>query len=78
MYHTRYQQRSQEIQSLVKSINELADLTNDLRTLVLEQGSILDRIDYNVEHIHVAVKKSEGEVGKANEVSKNSSSCVIC
>ena len=39
----------QEIQSLSKSIQDLAVLFKDLNELVVEQGTILDRIDFNIE-----------------------------
>ncbi|SPO31696.1 related to TLG2 - member of the syntaxin family of t-SNAREs [Ustilago trichophora] len=43
------QQRTQEIDQIAKSIQELAQLFGDLQTLVIDQGTMLDRIDYNVE-----------------------------
>ena len=43
------QQRDREINSLVNSINELAVVFKEMSTLVNEQGTILDRIDYNIE-----------------------------
>jgi len=42
-------QRDAEINNLVKSIGELAQVFQDLSVLVHEQGTILDRIDVNIE-----------------------------
>ena len=44
--------KSKEITRLVNTINDLAVLFKDLSVLVVEQGTILDRIDYNIEQAH--------------------------
>ena len=41
--------KDEEISHLVKSINDLASIFKDLSVLVVEQGTILDRIDHNIE-----------------------------
>ena len=40
--------RGAEVQNLAKSISDLAVLFKDLSMLVVEQGSVLDRIDFNI------------------------------
>ncbi|GAC95043.1 hypothetical protein PHSY_002618 [Pseudozyma hubeiensis SY62] len=56
-------QRSKEIDEIAKSIQELATLFTDLQSLVIDQGTLLDRIDYNVElmgsELQGAVKELE-------------------
>ena len=41
--------RDKEIHELTSSIKDLAVLFKELSTLVIEQGTIIDRIDYNIE-----------------------------
>ena len=48
--------KSQEIQEIVKSIQDLAEIMEDLRVLVLDQGTILDRIDFNLEQVEELTK----------------------
>ena len=40
--------RDEDVDILVKSINELSGIFKDLQNIVQEQGTILDRIDYNI------------------------------
>jgi syntaxin 16 len=55
-------QREQEINDIAKGIIELADIFKDLQTMVIDQGTMLDRIDYNVERMAVDVKEAEKEL----------------
>jgi syntaxin 16 len=41
-------ERDQEIMKIASSINDLATIFRELSVLVIEQGSVLDRIDYNI------------------------------
>ncbi|GIL47780.1 hypothetical protein Vafri_3964 [Volvox africanus] len=51
-------ERDTEIRKIVETIAELAQIMKDLATLVIEQGTMLDRIDQNI--TQTAVKVEEG------------------
>lgn len=55
-------QREQEINDIAKGIIELADIFRELQTMVIDQGTMLDRIDYNVERMTTDVKAAEKEL----------------
>ncbi|GJJ06106.1 hypothetical protein Clacol_000295 [Clathrus columnatus] len=47
------QHRNQEIAEIATSITQLAELFKDLSTLVIDQGTILDSVEYNIEQTAV-------------------------
>ncbi|KAI9209790.1 t-SNARE [Polychytrium aggregatum] len=57
-------QRERDINEIVKSIQGLAHIFQELQTMVIDQGTILDRIDYNIEQVAVHVEKAHGELTK--------------
>jgi syntaxin 16 len=66
----RADEREKEIIHLAQSINDMASLFQELNVLVIEQGTILDRIDYNVEQTLVKVQEGNVELRKADDYSK--------
>lgn len=64
------QDRLKEIVKVAQSINELASLFRELNVLVIEQGTILDRIDYNVEQTVEKVKHGVVDLDAADKISK--------
>jgi syntaxin 16 len=67
------QSRENELNEIVKGVNNLQELFKDLHTLVLEQGTILDRIDYNIDIGYDNISKGKKKIVSANE--KHKSSC---
>lgn len=74
------QSRDQEISKIAQSIEELGTIFKELAVLVIDQGTILDRIDYNmeevVEHTQTGVKQLE----RAEKAQKNARplKCIMC
>lgn len=67
---TAIAQREQEINDIAKGIIELSDIFRDLQGMVIDQGTMLDRIDYNVERMVVDVKGAETELKVATGYQK--------
>lgn len=55
-------QREREIEDIAQGIIELANIFQELNTMVIDQGTMLDRIDYNVERMAVDVKGADKEL----------------
>ena len=58
-------ERDQEFRNILESIKSLKEMFTDLHEMVIEQGSLLDRIDYNMTLTHERIVKSKQELVKA-------------
>lgn len=65
-------QRDEEITKIAKSIEELAQIFKELAVLVIDQGTILDRIDYNMEQTISHTEEGLKQLTAAEEHQKNS------
>lgn len=74
------QSRDQEIQKIAQSIEELGSIFKELAVLVIDQGTILDRIDYNMEAVVEHTKTGVKQLEKAEKHQKNARPlrCIIC
>uniref|UniRef100_A0ABI7WKL4 t-SNARE coiled-coil homology domain-containing protein n=1 Tax=Felis catus TaxID=9685 RepID=A0ABI7WKL4_FELCA len=50
------EEREREIRQIVQSISDLNEIFRDLGAMIVEQGTVLDRIDYNVEQSCIKTK----------------------
>lgn len=66
------QKRDSELNEIVKGVTNLQELFKDLHVIVIEQGSILDRIDYNIDIGFNNVSKGKKKIISANEHHKSS------
>ena len=62
--------RDIELDKISKKMNNLQELFKDLNIIVIEQGTILDRIDYNIDFAFENVKKGKKKITQANESHK--------
>lgn len=57
-------ERDEDINKLVDNINKLNQLFKDMNQLVIEQGTIVDRIDYNIEKALDSTTRAKKELVK--------------
>ncbi|EAS03634.3 syntaxin 43 (macronuclear) [Tetrahymena thermophila SB210] len=57
--------REKDINQLVDQINELSDIYKTLHVLVIDQGTLLDRIDFNISETKNNVVKTNQQLKKA-------------
>ena len=74
------QSRDKEISQIAKSIEELGTIFKELAVLVIDQGTILDRIDYNMEAVVEHTKTGIQQLEKAEKSQKSARpmKCILC
>jgi len=74
------QSRDKEIVKIAQSIEELGQIFKELAVLVIDQGTILDRIDYNMEAVVEHTKTGIKQLEKAERSQKSARPlrCMIC
>ena len=63
--------RDTQLSELLNSVTDLAEIFKDMQNLVMEQGSILDRIDYNIDIASTNITSGKNSIVKANEYHEN-------
>lgn len=65
-------QREQEIEKIAQGVIDLSAIFQELNSMVIDQGSLLDRIDYNVERTAEHTREAEKELRVATGYQKRS------
>lgn len=60
-------QRDRELTEIAKSIADLAVLFKDLSSMVIDQGTLLDSVEYNIEQTAVQVSQAVKELDVATK-----------
>ncbi|KAJ0171256.1 hypothetical protein K1T71_012806 [Dendrolimus kikuchii] len=73
-------EREEEVNKIVRSIVDLNDVFKDLAHMVHEQGSILDRIDFNIEQTQFQVHEGFKQLQKAERYQRQNRKmhCILC
>mmetsp|Transcript_20283 Transcript_20283/g.28900 ORF Transcript_20283/g.28900 Transcript_20283/m.28900 type:complete len:307 (-) Transcript_20283:1955-2875(-) len=74
------QGRDREIAKIAESIEELSSIFKELAVLVIDQGTILDRIDYNMEAVVEHTREGIQQLEKAEKQQKSARplKCIMC
>ncbi|MEE6516050.1 hypothetical protein FKM82_025248 [Ascaphus truei] len=71
------EEREREIRQIVQSISDLNEVFRDLAGMVVEQGTVLDRIDYNVEQSCVKTEEGLKQLQKAEQYQKKNRKMLV-
>lgn len=63
--------RTRELNEIAKSIASLAEVFKDLQAMVIDQGTLMDSIEYNVEQTVVHVQEAAKELKVATTYQKS-------
>ena len=67
-------ERNKELEQMVTTVNELKKIFEDVSNMVIFQGSILDRIDYNTYEARHNIRRGNNEMEETHE--RLSSGCI--
>ena len=70
-------ERDREVMKILESVQDLGAVMKDLSALIIDQGTLLDRIDYNCQAVAVAVEQGRKELVQA-EKSQKQSVAIMC
>ncbi|KIY50352.1 t-SNARE, partial [Fistulina hepatica ATCC 64428] len=68
---SEFQLRNRELNEIANSIAGLAELFKDLSVLVIDQGTLLDSVEYNIEQASVSMQEAVEDLKVATRYQKN-------
>ncbi|SCV04961.1 LANO_0G15434g1_1 [Lachancea nothofagi CBS 11611] len=71
------QQREEEITLLARGVLEVSTIFREMQSLVIDQGTIIDRIDYNLENTVTELKGAQRELERATVYQKRTQKCKV-
>lgn len=77
MNDTALRQREQEINKLAQGVLEVSAIFKEMQNLIIDQGTILDSIEYNLENAKVDLQEGRKQLDKAAGYQKRTQKCKI-
>jgi syntaxin 16 len=77
-YTSIIQERTQQIITAHDSINEINEIFMALDTIILDQGTLIDRIDYQIEHAVHDVEKGKEQIIESKKLQASLGRKYIC
>lgn len=71
------EEREREIRQIVQSISDLNEIFRDLAGMIVEQGTVLDRIDYNIEQASIKTDDGLKHLQKAEKYQKKNRKMLV-
>lgn len=71
------QQREEEITELARGVLEVSTIFREMQNLIIDQGTVVDRIDYNLENTVIELKQAQKELDRATHYQKRTQKCKV-
>ncbi|ODV97517.1 hypothetical protein PACTADRAFT_29086, partial [Pachysolen tannophilus NRRL Y-2460] len=68
-------QREREIFKIAQGVLEISTIFKELENMIIDQGTILDRIDYNINNVVVDLKHADKQFVKSSKSQKRTTKC---
>lgn len=70
-------ERDEEIRQLAKGVLEVSTIFREMQNLIIDQGTVVDRIDYNLENTVIQLRDANRELTKATHYQKRTQKCKV-